>query len=73
MEKTPQVIPILPNEHPKSLEVDLGGMKAGIGLDAPAQIRAAPWSDSITAGCFPEEPDHGVRAAEERFVASGVA
>ena len=51
--KTPQILPLSPQEFPKLQQPDLVHLDARIGLDAPQQIRAAPGPQVVSAGGIP--------------------
>src|ERR1035438_267256 len=47
-----------PGEAPELREGDLIGVQSPIGLDAPAQVRAAPGAKPVTTRETPQDADH---------------
>jgi hypothetical protein len=50
-----EFVALTPHESPKGEEADLVHLQAGIGLNAPAQVGAAPGSEAMSASCVPSE------------------
>ena len=44
-----------PHEAPEFEKADFVHLDSGVGLDAPTQIGAAPWSEPMAAGGNPDE------------------
>lgn len=46
-----------PHEFPELHEPNLLHLYAGIGLDSPEKIGAAPWGEAMALGGVPDKPD----------------
>jgi len=55
-QKPPQWPPLAPGKGPEAAGVDLLGVPAPVGLDAPPQIRAGPGAQAVSARAAPKEP-----------------
>ena len=47
LQKTPEVMPFAPGEFPEFQKPDLRHLDAGVGLNAPEQIRTAPRCEMV--------------------------
>lgn len=56
-QKSPELAALAPHKFPKFQKPDLRHLDAGVGLDAPQQIWAAPRSQAMTFGCVPEKAE----------------
>jgi hypothetical protein len=56
-EETPEIVALPPHELPELQEADLLHLDAGIGLDTPEKIGAAPRSEAMSLGGVPEKAD----------------
>jgi hypothetical protein len=55
-QKMREFVSMGPAESPEIARSDLFGVQSLMGLDAPPQIRAAPWAQAITFGESPDGP-----------------
>src|SRR4029077_2084587 len=63
LQEAPQVSPFAPGKFPELQETDLRHLDAGVGLDAPKQVGAAPRGQVMTPRGIPEKTNdiaHGV-------------
>jgi hypothetical protein len=58
LQESPQALALSPEKLPEFKEADLRHFDAGVGLDAPEQIGAAPRGNPVAAGGVPEEAQH---------------
>jgi hypothetical protein len=58
LQKTPEISAFPPGKFPKLQQADLVHFYAGVGLDPPQQIRAAPRGEVMSAGGIPQEADN---------------
>src|SRR6476660_3832397 len=56
-QEAPEFVTLAPHEFPELHEADLLHLHAGVGLDAPKKIRAAPGSQTMATGGIPKEAD----------------
>jgi len=59
LEEAPEITALGPQEFPEFEEADLRHLDAGVGLDAPEEIGAAPGSNTVASGGVPEKTEHG--------------
>ena len=56
-QEAPEVAALAPHELPELEESDLLHFDAGVGLDAPEKIGAAPGGEAMSLGGIPEKAD----------------
>src|SRR5204863_9046365 len=69
LQEAAQLLALRPDEGPEGEETDLVHLQAGVGLDAPAQIRTAPRSQPMASGRVPADAHdvpHGLSISPPR-------
>lgn len=56
-QEAPEFAAFAPHKFPKLQKADLGHLNAGVRLDAPKKIRAAPGGEMVAFCCIPEEAE----------------
>ena len=54
-EKAPEIAAFPPHELPELQKVDLRHLYAGVGFDAPQQVRTSPGGQAMAFGGIPEK------------------
>ena len=55
LQEAPELVTLPPEEFPELEKADTCHLDAGVGLDAPKQVRAAPGSEAMSPGGVPDE------------------
>src|ERR1700687_4086230 len=64
--------PLPPGETPELRARDLFGAQPPVGLDAPAQVRAAPRTEPVAARETPQDADHNLFVTDWSLIRLGI-